>query len=197
MIMLTLGTGVGGGIIIGDLSVDGEHSHGSELGHVILDYHEDARVCPCGHTGHLEAYASATSLVKRTYEMLSDGVASSLSDRIAKGETLSALLIDEEAEKGDALAWEVILETAMYLGVGIVTLMNTIDPAAIVLGGAMTFGGHGSDVGRKFIARVREEVAKRAFPVPRERTVIDFASLGGDAGYIGAAGIGRIAFSKK
>ncbi|MCA9262822.1 MAG: ROK family protein, partial [Planctomycetales bacterium] len=65
LIMLTLGTGVGGGIIIGDLSIDGEHSHGSECGHLIIDHNEDARMCPCGQRGHLEAYASATALIRR------------------------------------------------------------------------------------------------------------------------------------
>ena len=57
--MFTLGTGVGGGIIIGDLLVEGENSPGAELGHMIIDYHDDARMCSCGQRGHLEAYASA------------------------------------------------------------------------------------------------------------------------------------------
>jgi glucokinase len=58
LVLLTLGTGVGGGIIIGDLNVEGAHSHGSECGHMIVDPAETARLCPCGHTGHLEAYCS-------------------------------------------------------------------------------------------------------------------------------------------
>ena len=66
IVMLTLGTGVGGGIIIGDLSVDGENSHGSECGHIIIDNSPAARMCGCGQPGHLEAYCSATALVKRT-----------------------------------------------------------------------------------------------------------------------------------
>ena len=64
--MFTLGTGVGGGIVIGDLLVEGENSAGSELGHMIIDYHDDARMCSCGQRGHLEAYASASAVVKRT-----------------------------------------------------------------------------------------------------------------------------------
>ena len=60
MVMFTLGTGVGGGIVIGDLLVEGENSAGSELGHLIIDYHDDAPLCSCGQRGHLEAYASAT-----------------------------------------------------------------------------------------------------------------------------------------
>ncbi|MEX2187269.1 MAG: ROK family protein [Pirellulales bacterium] len=196
MVLLTLGTGVGGGIIIGDHSVDGEHSHGSECGHIIIDHHQDARLCNCGQTGHLEAYASATAVVKRAHELLDTRHESSVRRRLDAGEELSTLLLAEEAEAGDELSMELILEAAMYLGVGVTSLMHTIDPDGVVLGGAMTFGGHDSPVGRKFLDRVREEVARRTFPVLREKTIVDFASLGGDAGFIGAAGIGRLAFRK-
>jgi glucokinase len=71
--------------------------------------------------------------------------------------------------------------------------MHTIDPDGVVLGGAMTFGGHAAPLGRRFLERVREEVKKRTFPVLAKTTVVDFASLGGDAGFIGAAGLARLA----
>ncbi len=196
IVLLTLGTGVGCGIIIGDLVVSGEHSHGAECGHIIIDIADSARMCGCGQPGHLEAYCSATGVVKWTRELLDAGRESSLNGRIGAGEDLSTLMIFEEAEAGDPLSLEVILETARYLGIGIVTLMHTIDPSAVVLGGAMTFGGHGSETGRRFLERVREEVHRRTFEVLAEETRIDFASLGGDAGYIGAAGIGRVAYRK-
>jgi glucokinase len=191
MVMFTLGTGVGGGIVIGDLLVVGENSAGSELGHMILDYHDDARMCSCGQRGHLEAYASATSVVKRTEELLAEGRKSSLSARIAKGEELSTLMLDEEANAGDPLSLEIIMETARYLGIGIVTAMHSIDPQGIVIGGAMTFGEHDSPTGRKFLERIKQEVRERAFPFLVERTTIDYARLGGDAGFIGAAGLAR------
>lgn len=191
MIMFTLGTGVGGGIIIGDLSVSGENSAGSELGHLLIDYHDDARLCSCGQHGHLEAYASASSVVKRTQEALAAGRASSLNKRIAGGEKLSALMIDQEAEAGDALSEEIVLETARYLGIGMVSAMHAIDPQGVVIGGAMTFGGHDTTTGRKFLERVKQEVGRRAFPILAQRTTIDFASLAGDAGFIGAAGLAR------
>jgi glucokinase len=197
MVLLTLGTGVGGGIIIGDHSVDGEHSHGSECGHIIIDHHQDARMCPCGQTGHLEAYGSATAVVKRAHELLDTRRESSVRRRLANGEELTTLLLAEEAEAGDELSMDLILEAAKYLGVGVTSLMHTIDPDGVVLGGAMTFGGHESPVGRKFLDRVREEVAQRTFPVLREKTIVDFASLGADAGFIGAAGIGRLAHRRR
>lgn len=195
MVMLTLGTGIGGGIIVNDASIDGQHSHGAECGHIIIDCRDDARVCSCGQPGHLEAYASALAVVRRTHEALEAGRPSSLSRRVAAGDSLTPLLLAQEAEAGDALALEIVLETARYLGIGVTSLMHTIDPSCVVLGGAMTFGGNEAPLGQRFIERVRQEVRRRAFPVVA-KTPIEFASLGGDAGYIGAAGIARARMTK-
>jgi glucokinase len=192
MVLFTLGTGIGCGIIIGDTIVCGEHSHGAECGHTVIDFHEDARLCACGRRGHLEAYCSATAVVKRTREALAAGRKSALAERLAAGKELTPKLLAVEAELGDELSLDIILETAACLGVGVVNLMHTIDPNGVLLGGAMTFGGHGSEVGRRFLARVQEEVRRRAYAVLAERTSIDFASLGGDAGFIGAAGLARL-----
>jgi glucokinase len=197
IIMLTLGTGVGGGIIVGDLSIDGENSHGSECGHIIIDNSPAARMCGCGQPGHLEAYCSATALVKRTAELLGSGRHSSLTLRISDDTPLTAKMIDEEADKGDALAIEAIFELGTWLGLGCVTLIHTIDPGAIILGGAMNFGGWDDPTGRRFLEHVRSVVRKHAFPIPAQRTTIDFAALGGDAGFIGAAGIARVDFHRK
>lgn len=191
MVLLTLGTGVGGGIIIGNFSIDGENGAGAELGHIIIDYNDHARLCSCGGRGHLEAYASATALVQRAGEALSAGGKSSLQTLSAEGRELTPLVLAEHAEAGDELSRQLILDTAMYLGVGIVTVMHTIDPTGIVIGGAMTFGGNEAPLGREFLARVRQEVHHRAFPLLAERITIDYARLGGDAGFIGAAGIAR------
>jgi glucokinase len=197
LVMLTLGTGIGGGIIVRGASIDGENSHGAECGHIIIDCRDDARVCSCGQPGHLEAYASALAVIRRTQEALDSGRASSLAARIDAGEPLSPLLIAGEAEAGDELSLEIVLETARYLGVGVTSLMHAIDPSMVVLGGAMTFGGNASELGRRFIERVREEVRRRAFPVLSAKTPIEYASLGGDAGYLGAAGIARAEIAKR
>ncbi len=192
LVMLTLGTGVGGGIIISDVNVEGEHSHGSECGHILVDPGPEARACPCGQPGHLEAYCSATSLVAIARERLAAGAAGPLAAAVADGEELTTLLLGRMAAAGDATARDVILEAARWLGIGIVTFMHTIDPAAVVIGGAMTFGGEADPVGRLFIERVRAEVRARAFPLLAERTPIRYATLGGDAGSIGAAGLARL-----
>lgn len=192
MVLFTLGTGIGCGIIVNDMPIHGEHSHGSECGHLIINFHEDARICGCGHSGHLEAYASAIAIVKRIQEDLARGRETTISRRISAGEELSPKMLAEEAENGDAYSLEIVDQTAVYIGVGIVNLMHTIDPNCVLLGGAMNFGGKESSLGRDFLKRVQEEVNHRAFPVLAEKTTIDFASLGGDAGYIGAAGVARL-----
>ena len=192
MVMLTLGTGVGCGIIIGDLIIEGENGFGTECGHIIIDGCENARLCSCGMRGHLEAYASANGVIGRTRDALAAGRPSSLAKRVAAGDELTPLVVAEEAESGDALALDIVMETARYLAQGIVSLVHTIDPSGVLLGGAMTFGMSASALGRRFLARVREEFQCRTFPVLAERTTIDFATLGADAGYLGAAGIARL-----
>ena len=196
MVLLTLGTGVGGGIIIGDMSIDGEHSHGSECGHVLIESGSDARMCSCGQRGHLEAYASAKAVVKRTREALQTETSSSLHQRLEGQQELTTLILYEEASRGDALSHRIVMETADYLALGIVSLVHTIDPGIVVLGGAMTFGGNDEELGREFLERLRSEFQKHTFPVLAEQTTIDFAGLGSSAGYIGAAGIARLMYKR-
>ena len=199
MVLLTLGTGVGGGIIVDDYSIEGEHSHGAEVGHITIDTSPDARVCGCGHSGHLEAYASATALVARTIEAMGEpesGEKTVLRDRIGEASPLSALMISEAATEGDKFALAMVKETAKFLGRGIALLAHTIDPAAFILGGAMNFGGNDSKLGQEFLADVMAETRKLVFPVLGQRLVVRFAELGGEAGFVGAAGLARVDYYK-
>ncbi|MCA9038715.1 MAG: ROK family protein [Planctomycetaceae bacterium] len=190
LVFWTLGTGIGCGIIINDVVLNGEHSHGGECGHIIIEM-TNGRPWDTGQTGTLEAYASAKALIQRTYEALETGAKSSLQQLKESGESITPLMLAREAEQGDELAEHLIMETARYLGVGTTSLMHTIDPDVVLFGGAMTFGGNESELGRRFLARIKEEVKLRAFPIPYANTKINFASLGGDAGYIGSAGCAR------
>jgi glucokinase len=196
-VLLTLGTGVGTGIIIGDLCLSGEHSHGGECGHTIINCSPDARMCACGQRGHLEGYTSATSVIKRTREALDAGRTSSLSTDLKQGIELTPKLVAKHAEKGDQLSLDIVMETARYIGVGITNIMQTVDPGGVLIGGAMTFGGNETELGRSFLAEIKAEVKRRAYAILAEKTVIDFATLGGDAGYIGAAGLARLEYQKK
>ena len=168
----------------------GQH-YGAECGHILIDYQDSARVCSCGQRGHLEAYASATALVRSTEEALLSDQDSSLRGRLDAGEELTTRMLAEEAQTGDVLSQQLIDETGVYLSAGILSLVHTIDPDAVVLGGAMNFGGHQTDVGRRFLQRIRDRVYARTFPAIAENLIVDYASLGGDAGYLGAAGLAR------
>jgi len=196
MIFLTLGTGVGGGIILGDLAIVGEHSAGAECGHIVIDSSDSARICPCGRAGHLEAYASATAVIARTIEALDSGRSSSLAEARGAGEKVTPLLIARHAENGDALADQMVMETARWLGIGVATLLHVIDPDGVVLGGAMTFGGCESELGRRFLGRVEQEACRRCLDPIADNLRIEFATLGSDAGYIGAAGLARLDYQK-
>lgn len=200
MVLLTLGTGVGGGIIVDDYSIDGDHSHGAEVGHITIDTSADARVCGCGQPGHLEAYASASALVERTIEAMGEretGEKTLLRDRIGEASPLSALMISEAATEGDKFALRMVKETAQYLGRGIALLAHVIDPGAFILGGAMNFGGNDSKLGQEFLADVMAETRKLVFPVLGKELIVRFAQLEGEAGFVGAAGLARVEHCKK
>jgi glucokinase len=194
MVLLTLGTGVGGGIIIDNQLVVGQNSFGGECGHMIIDPRPDARLCVWGGgRGHLEAYASASAVAQRAKEELAAGAVSSLSGSV---ETLTTKKIYQAAETGDVFSLKIIDETADYLALGIATIVHTLDPGLIVLGGAMNFGGTQSPIGTRFLKRIEETFRQRSFEYVAKGTKIEFASLGGDAGYLGAAGIARMEFKK-
>ncbi len=196
MILITLGTGVGGGIIIDDVSIDGAHSHGSEIGHICIDTGLGALVCPCGKSGHLEAYASATGIVNRAKEALRSHPESSMLDCNAESSPLSALMVSQAAEAGDKLALQLVSETAMYLGRGIAQLAHVVDPEAFILGGAVDFGGADTALGRSFLDGIVAEAKRLTFPVVAEEMHVSFAQLESDAGYVGAAGMARAEFMK-
>jgi glucokinase len=189
MVLYTLGTGIGGGIIIGDLVVEGEHSHGAELGHVRIEM-TNPRRCGCGRLGCLEAYASATSVVKRALEALAeDGGRSSLHRVLAANGELTAKDIFD-ASLADALAEKIVEDTAFYLAIGAMNMMHTIDPDRVVFAGGMVAAGE------SFLERIRRHVRAMAFPVPAEKTLICYAQLGADAGFIGAAACGRLLYKR-
>lgn len=187
LVLFTMGTGIGGGIVENGRIIEGRNSHGGECGHIIIQM-ENGRQCGCGGYGHLEAYASASSLVKRAIEALEQSDESTVLRRhLALGD-LTARSINEASLAGDPLAARLMRETAHYLAVGAVCLMHTINPDIVLFGGGM------SNAGPEFVDLIREGVRRMAFPLPASKTRIGYATLGGDAGYIGAAGCARMAF---
>ncbi|MGC8644089.1 MAG: ROK family protein [Isosphaeraceae bacterium] len=188
LVLFTLGTGIGCGIVEEGRIIEGRHSHGGECGHIIIQM-ENARQCSCGGYGHLEAYASATALVKRAIEALQQDLEPSLL-RDLPVDHLTSRAIDEAANAGDPLARRLMRETARYLAVGAVCLMHTIDPDVVLFSGGMIAAGP------PFLENIRADIKLMAFPTLSRNIRIDYAELGGDAGFIGAAGCARMAFGK-
>ncbi|KPJ55484.1 MAG: hypothetical protein AMS16_04210 [Planctomycetes bacterium DG_58] len=181
MVMLTLGTGIGGGIIMDGKLWHGFKDSAAEIGHVTIDYR--GRKCACGNIGCLEAYASADSTVRRFIEAVKSGRPSNLERMVnERPDEVTSRLIYEEALKGDGLSRKTMEETGFYLGVGIVSILHFLNPEMVVLTGGLT------GAGSMLMDPVKRVVAERAFSRSREDLEIVFARLGGDAGFIGAAG---------
>jgi len=184
MLMLTLGTGIGGGIVLGGRVWHGADDIAAELGHISICY--NGRKCNCGMRGCVEAYASATAVVKRTQEALRKGARSSLAR--GKRNDLSKVKKEDKcghifnvAKQGDRLAKRIVADTIVYLAAAMGNLINTFNPDMIVLYGGMT------KAGSQLLVPLRREVAKRCFKVGARRCKIVRSRLGGYAGVIGSA----------
>jgi len=170
--------------------VEGRHSHGAELGHMKIEM-TAPRLCGCGRWGCLEAYASATAVTRRTLEALRQpGAQSELSPYRDNTATLTSRAVFDAAGRGDALAGRIVDETAKYLALAAANLMHVINPDIVVFGGGMIAAGDG------FLSRIRHYVRQFAFPVPAERTIVCYARLGSDAGFVGAAACARQVFRR-
>lgn len=188
LVLWTLGTGVGCGLIVNQQIVEGAHSHAGECGYLYIQM-ENGRPSATGMSGVLEGYCSTAGITRRTQEGLESGLESPfMRQRIADGQEVSPLLVAEAAEAGDTLANQILEDTARFMAYGTANLMHTIDPDVVLFGGNMNFGRNETELGRRFIGLVQREVRRLTFPVPGSRVRIDYAELGGHAGFIGAAG---------
>ena len=189
LVLFTLGTGVGGGIILGDVIVEGEHSHGGELGHLRIDMPDRGRLCGCGARGCLEAYASATNVVRRARaDMAAWRKPTTLRKFFtANDDEFTAKDVFDLAADGDELAMKVVDDTAYYLALGACSAIAAVDPEMIVFGGGM------AEAGEWFRAMIDGYVRRFGLPFPVKTVQVKFATLGSDAGFIGAAGCARLA----
>lgn len=195
MVLLTLGTGVGSGIIIENELINGVNSFAGECGHMIVDSAPDAPLCQWGGgRGQLEAYASATGVAALARRRLAESPDSQLHRFFAEnasGAGLTSKQVYEAAVDGDALALSIVDETSRWLGIAITTLVHIVDPGNVVLGGAMDFGGANCPIGQRFLDGIRYNFRERTFPSIDAGTHIHFATLGSAAGYLGAAGYAK------
>lgn len=183
LVLFTLGTGIGCGIVWDSKIIEGENSHGAEVGHIIIQAW-GGRMCGCGHAGHLEAYASETALRKIMTEHLSQHhTQASPLHQLSITDGLSARTLFRAVELGDTDANQIVQEAAYALAVGATCMMHTIDPEIVLFGGGMSVAA-----GPSFLNRIRNSIQTIAFPIPAKHTRIEYASLAEKAGYIGAAG---------
>ena len=175
MVMITLGTGVGSGFIVNGKLIVGEHGAGGEGGHVTVDY-EETDCCGCGKKGCLEQYASATGIVRLAKKKL----AATHKATVLNAETVTAKDVWDAVKAGDEVAIEVAEQFGQYLGRGLAIMATISDPAIFVIGGGV------SKAGEVLLSYVEKNFKELAF-FANKTVEFALASLGNDAGIIGAA----------
>lgn len=178
MILITLGTGVGGGIIIDGKIYAGMRSMGAELGHTLLVL--DGEPCTCGRRGCWEAYSSATALIRQARQAAAEHPESLL----AGAEEITGKTVFDAADRGDETANAVVDRFCDYLGAGVTNIVNALAPEVILIGGGI------SRQGERLLAPVRRYVERNCFGgLEGAIPIFAAARLGNDAGIIGAAAL--------
>jgi len=180
LVMLTLGTGVGGGVVIGGATFRGAHGLGAELGHITVN--PDGPPCPgnCPNRGCLEAYCSGQALERDATEVASDRPESALAGRLGDDGKVSGRELVRAADDGDPDALLLMENFARMLGVGIASYVNVFQPERLAIGGGLSRASH------LFLERAVREASARALPALWRRVTIALAEGGADAGVIGA-----------
>lgn len=183
VVFITLGTGVGGGIVAAGNLIHGVVGAAGEIGHIVVEPH-DGFACTCGNHGCLETVTSATGVVRLARKFAEEYEGSSqIKASIDNGDEVTSKDIFIAAEAGDAFALSVVDKFAYYLGFACANLGSTLNPAAIVIGGGVSAAG-------EFLrSKVETYFQKYSFSTVRDSTKIKLAELGNDAGIIGAASL--------
>ena len=189
VVMLTIGTGIGGGLILDGEIYRGSIGAGAELGHIVVQ--EDGPPCQgnCPNHGCVETLASGTAIAREGRKVAEREPDSALGKALAEGPIVGKT-VTELAMNGDPLAREVVADAGRHLGVALASLANIFDPDVIVIGGGA------SVVGDLMLDPAREELMSRALP-PMNRTPVQLAELGPEAGMIGAAAMALIELDKE
>jgi glucokinase len=180
-VLLALGTGIGGGLLLGAEIYRGSEGAGAELGHIVVN--PDGPDCPgdCPGRGCLEAYASGNALGRAGTEAARANPDAALGKVLAAGREVTGGLVTELAHDGDPLARDVIAEAGRWLGIGIVTLVNVFNPELVIVGGGA------SAAGDLMLDPAREVLAERGLPPNRQMVRVVLAHFGSEAGMMGAA----------
>ena len=176
---LTIGTGIGGGLILDGRLYHGASDVAGELGHTTID--STGRRCKCGNYGCLEAYASGPNIAERAREAIASDETSLLRDLVGgQLDLITAQTVYDAANRGDEIAREVVRDTAKFLGIGVANLLNIFNPDVVVIAGGVT------QAGEALFEPMRAEVRRRAFKPAVEACRIVAATLPGTAGVVGA-----------
>ena len=179
---LTVGTGIGGGIVLHGDVYHGASDIAGEIGHMTID--STGRRCTCGNYGCLEAYASGPAIAARAVEGVEAGAETALPDYVGGNlKLITAQVVYEAAHDGDAYALEVVRDTAKFLGAGVASIINIFNPQVVVICGGVTLAGD------KLFVPLRSEVNRRAFKPAVEVCRILPGELSGTAGVWGAAAV--------
>lgn len=183
---ITLGTGVGGGLIANGKLIHGIAGAGGEVGHICVE--PGGYLCTCGNRGCLEQYTSATGVVHLAHDFAEEYAGDSkLKSLVDNGEEVTSKVVFDLANAGDFLANEVVNKVAYYLGFAAANISSILNPSAVVIGGGVSAAG-------EFLrSRVEQNFENFAFPTVRTSTKIKLAELGNDAGVVGAASLARAA----
>lgn len=183
-VTITLGTGVGSGLIINGQLYAGSHNVGAELGHMIIDL--DGIQCNCCNKGCFERYTAATALIREGRRVMFDFPDSLIGQKAGRLENISAKTVIDSAREGDFFALDIFKKYVHTLAMGIINLINLLDPDIIAIGGGVAAAGD------FLLEPLRAEVAEHIYfkDLPYARIVP--AQLGNDAGIVGAAMLGRI-----
>jgi len=176
MVFITLGTGVGGGVIIDGKILAGSAGAGGEIGHILVNPDED-RPCGCGKYGCLEQYASATGIVRLAKDFLKN---SGKSTALSQAGDITAKLVFDLARQGDGLALDIVDKACGYLGTALAQVAQVVDPEAFVIGGGV------SQAGDILIEHIKKHYVPNVMPSLKDRKFL-IASLGNDAGIYGCA----------
>ncbi len=176
---MTIGTGIGGGLILDGKLYHGASDVAGEIGHTTID--STGRRCKCGNYGCLEAYASGPAIAERAREALRGEPESTLPQMVEGNlERITAAMVYEASTLGDVVAREVVRDTARFLGAGVANLLNIFNPDIVVIAGGVT------QAGAPLFNPLRAEVRRRAFRPAVDACRIVPGSLGGSAGVVGA-----------
>lgn len=180
LICITVGTGIGSGLIVNGKIVRGASNAAGEIGHIKLQIH-DGPICGCGDTGCMEAFASGPSIVAMAQEYIAGGKSTKYREMAEEEKVITPIMVAQAALMGDAVAKRIFEVIGEYIGIGLSSVVNLLNPEKIVVGGGV------ADAGDLLLDPIKRTIKRRAMPIQAEVIQIVPAKLGNTAGVIGAS----------